>query len=75
MMSPEGEEHSHPTAEMIEAVIDAAISAIIDATMEKRAAKIIKIDVRRASSGAGRRWSRLMASLWSTGRATLSRQR
>jgi hypothetical protein len=44
MMSPEGEEVEDPTGEMIEAVIDAAISAIIDARMEKRAAKIIKID-------------------------------
>ena len=44
MISPAGEEVEDPTGEMIEAVIDAAISAIIDATMEKRAAKIIKID-------------------------------
>lgn len=44
MVSPEGEEVEDPTGEMIESVIDAAISAIIDARMEKRAAKIIKID-------------------------------
>jgi len=44
MMSPEGEEVEDPTGDMIEAVIDAAISAIIDARMEKRSARIIKID-------------------------------
>lgn len=44
MIGPEGEQVENPAGEMIEAVIEAAINAIIDATMEKRAAKIIKID-------------------------------
>lgn len=43
-LDPEQPEIEDPTEDLIETVIDAAISAIIDARMEKRAAKIIKID-------------------------------
>jgi cation transport regulator ChaB len=44
MIGPEGEEIENPAEELIESVIEAAIGAILEATMEKRASKIIKLD-------------------------------
>ncbi len=44
MIGPEGEEVENPAEELIEVVIETAINAIIEATMEKRASKIIKLD-------------------------------
>lgn len=44
MIGPEGEEIESPAEELIEVVIETAINAIIEATMEKRASKIIKLD-------------------------------
>jgi cation transport regulator ChaB len=44
MVGPDGAEVENPAAELIESVISAAIEAVMDATMEKRAAKIIKIN-------------------------------
>lgn len=43
-LDPEQPEVEDPTEDLIETVIEAAIGAILDATMEKRAAKIIKLD-------------------------------
>jgi len=44
MIGPEGEEIENPAEELIEVVIETAINAIIEATMEKCASKIIKLD-------------------------------
>ena len=44
MIDQQGEEIEDPTGDLIETVIEAAIGAILEATMEKRAAKIIKLD-------------------------------
>lgn len=44
MVGLEGEEIENPAEELIETVIEAAIGAILEATMEKRASKIIKLD-------------------------------
>lgn len=44
MIAEDGAEVENPAVEMIETVIEAAIGAIMDATMEKRASKIIKLD-------------------------------
>ena len=43
MIAEDGAEVENPAAELIESVVSAAIEAVIEATMEKRAAKIIKI--------------------------------
>ena len=44
MIAEDGAEVENPAAELIESVISAAIEAVMGATMEKRAAKIIKLD-------------------------------
>jgi len=44
MIGLEGAEIENPAEELIEVVIETAINAIIEATMEKRASKIIKLD-------------------------------
>lgn len=44
MIDQQGEEVEDPTEDLIETVIEAAIGAILEATTEKRAAKIIKLD-------------------------------
>jgi hypothetical protein len=43
-LDPEQAEIEDPTEDLIETVIEAAIGAILDARVEKRAAKIIKLD-------------------------------
>lgn len=44
MIGPAGEEVDSPAVELIEVVIETAINAVIEATMEKRASKILKLD-------------------------------
>lgn len=44
MIAPDGAEVEDPTGDLIETVIEAAIGAILEAQMDKRAAKIIKIN-------------------------------
>jgi cation transport regulator ChaB len=44
MIGPDGAEFENPAVELIESVVSAAIEAVMEATMEKRAAKIIKLD-------------------------------
>jgi hypothetical protein len=44
MVAEDGVEVENPAAELIESVVSAAIEAVMEATMEKRAAKIIKIN-------------------------------
>lgn len=44
MVAEDGAEVENPAAELIESVVSAAIEAVMEATMEKRAAKIIKIN-------------------------------
>lgn len=44
MIGADGAEIENPAEELIESVIEAAIGAILEATMEKRASKILKLD-------------------------------
>ena len=44
MIAEDGTEVENPASELIESIVSAAIEAVLEATMEKRAAKIIKIN-------------------------------